>query len=129
MKVILNYKPTNERVEEFQVVQILKTDDVFADLPLAVAEFGREYSKPVLFGDHKGLPTIIEKAELEESLKHLELHHFKLVEEKLIKVDKEQSELSHRLPKGANTDQLMIDNGQVVWAKPEKEEVDKDGNN
>lgn len=120
MKTIVNYKPTKEKIEEFQVVQILEGADVFADLPLAVAEFGRLYAKPVLFGDYKGLPTIIDKEELEEHLKHLELHHFRIENEKLIKVDKEQSELSLRLPKGTSTDQLIMDRGQVVWAKPEE---------
>lgn len=127
MKVLINYKPTKEKIEEFQIVRVVSNSDVFADLPIAVADFGREYDTPVIFGNYKGLPLMIEKEELLKQLENLELHHFRLEEEKLIKVAKEESEISVRLPKGTNTDQLIMDQGHIVWAK--REEGDEEHGN
>ena len=132
MKVLINFKPTKEKLEEYPIIQILKSDDVFLELPLAAAEFGVEYEEPVLFGNIKGIPLVVEKWQVQEQINRLEMHHFKLENEKLIKVPEEESSISLRLPKGTNTDQLIMDNGQVVWAKPqesaETEEVEENGN-
>ena len=123
MKILKNYKKTGKKIEEFDIIKIMDTqEDVFADLPVVAISFGVNYKEPVLFGDYRGIPTVFEKEELMEVLKTTEIKYFKVNEDKLIEVIKEEAEMNLRLPKGTNTDQLIIDNGQIVWAKPIEEE-------
>lgn len=135
MRVLVNYKLTKETVEEHPIIQIVNSDDVFIDLPLAVAEFGLIYKKPVLFGDYNGIPTIKESNIVKELLSNTEIHHFKIKGERLIEVSDKECDMTIRLPKGTNTDQLIYDNGNIVWVKPVEnnhsfeKEADLDGNN
>lgn len=123
MKILKNYKTTGNYVEEFPIIKIMTNqEDVFVELPVVAVDFNREYIEPVLFGDYKGLPTAVEKSELTELLSNTEIKYFNVVEEKLIPTTKEKYELKLRLPKGTDDTQLIIDNGQVVWAKPIEEE-------
>lgn len=123
MKILRNYKTTGKMVEEFPIIKIMTDqEDVFVELPIIAVDFNKEYREPALFGNHNGLPTVIEKEELLEILKDTEIKYFDIEEDKLIPVTKEKYELKLRLPKGTNDTQLFMDNGQVVWAKPIEEE-------
>ncbi|MDR4968356.1 MAG: hypothetical protein RG740_01925 [Acholeplasmataceae bacterium] len=130
MKILMNFKEKKERVEEFSHVSLLVDREVFVDLPICAVDFGRHYDKPVLYGNYNGIPTVYEEAEVIKHLETLKVFHLKNDKGKLTEVSKEDADISIRLPKDTNVDQLVYDNGQVFWAKPvEGKEAETDGNN
>lgn len=120
MKQLINYKPKQEKLEEFPYVLLLLDREVFIDLPICVVEFGRIYDRPVLYGDHKGIPTVYEAEEVKTILARLKVFHLKNDQGKLYEVDEKEADIHVRLPIDTKVDELGYDNGQVFWAKPVK---------
>ena len=131
MKQLINYKPTNEKMDEFPYVKLLLDREVFVDLPICVVDFGRHYNKPVLYGNYQGIPTVYEEKEVIQLLGRLKTFHLKNENGKLTEVEEAEADVHIKLPKDTNVDQLVFDNGQVFWAKPIKKEteVKEDGSN
>lgn len=118
MKQLVNYKTKKDKLEEFPFVELFTDREVFADLPICLVDFSREYDKPVLYGNHKGVPTIYEAVEVQQQLAKLKVFHFKEDQGKLTEVAPEEATIKARLPKDTKVDELIYDNGQIVWAKP-----------
>ncbi len=121
MKKLINYEPKKETLEEFPYVEIMEQKHVFADLPLAVVDFGKTYSKPVLYGNYRGVPTIYDESEVKQHLAKLKLFHFAEDQGKLTEVEAEKATMHVRLPKETIVDQLIFKDGQIIWAKPVEE--------
>src|SRR5690554_3269797 len=129
MKQLINYKVKQERIEEFPHITILYDREVLVDLPICAIDFGRVYEKPVLYGNHKGIPTVYEEAEVKTQLAKLKVFHLKNNQGKLTEVKEEEADVHIRLPKDTDVDQLVFDNGQVFWAKPVEEKGGVDDGN
>lgn len=137
MKVLKNIKPTQETIkpteyESFPVVKILDGEDVFVELPLAALDFGKTYVRPVLYGNHNGIPTVYEELEVKQHLARLKLFHFTEENGKLTEVEAEKATIHVRLPSDTIAEQLIYKNGRIVWAKPveqPQEGVEDNGNN
>jgi hypothetical protein len=121
MKKLINYEPKKETLEEFPYVEIMEQKHVFADLPLAVVDFGKTYSKPVLYGNYRGVPTIYDESEVKQHLAKLKLFHFAEDQGKLTEVEADKATIHVRLPKETIVDQLIFKDGQIIWAKPVEE--------
>ena len=126
MKVLKNYKKTGEFVDEdYPVIKINDSEDVFAELPLCVAEYNTFYKEPVLMIVPNKIPSVIEKAELLKTLSKLKKFYF-LVDEKtgqVQEVGKEKANLTYRLPKDTPVDMLVYTDGEILLI--ENEEVIK----
>jgi len=121
MKILLNYKPLEDTYEGYPYVQLLDNSVVFVELPICVGEFGKRYKKPVLYGNFKGIPTVYEEAEVKQFLADLKLFHLKVEENQLKEVDEAEADIHIRLPKDTPVDQLIYDKGEIIWAKPIKD--------
>lgn len=121
MKVLLNYKPLDQNYEGYPYVHVLDNSVVFAELPICIGEFSKTYNKPILFGNFNGIPTVYEEYEVKEKLQHLKLFHFKVKENRLIEVEEDEADIHIHLPKDTPVDQLIYDKGEVIWAKPIKD--------
>ena len=126
MKVLKNYKKTGEFVDDdYPVIKINDSEDVFAELPLCVAEYNTFYKEPVLMIVPNKIPSIIEKAELLKTLSKLKKFYF-LVDEKtgqVQEVEKEKANLTYRLPKDTPVESLVYKDGEILLI--ENEEVNK----
>ena len=120
MKQLINYKQKQEKLEEFPFVSLLLDREVFMDLPICAVDFDRTYDKPVLYGNHKGIPTVYEAEEVKTYLARLKVFHLKNDQGKLSEVDEKESHIHVRLPVDTKVDELGYDDGQVFWAKPVK---------
>lgn len=130
MKVLKNFKPTNEAIkptdyESFPVVKIIDSEDVLMDLPIAALEFGKSYLKPVVYGNYKGIPTVYEESEVKQHLARLKLFHFAEDQGKLTEVLPDEAKIHVRLPKDTIVDQLIYQDGQIIWAKPVKQPAEE----
>lgn len=125
MKILLNFKPLESTYEGFPYVQLLDNTVVFAELPICIGEFGKRYEKPVLYGNFKGIPTVYEESEVKKILSNLKIFHLKIKENRLEEVDEAEADLHIRLPKDTPVDQLVYDKGEVIWAKPIKDNEEK----
>ncbi len=126
MKIFKNYKVTKEKYEEFPIVKIFDHEEIFAELPFAVVEYGEEFAKPVLYGSWNGLPTIMELEDVKQALAHLKKFYLKEIEKGRVKeTTPEEATIVIRLPKDTNLDELIFENGQIFWAKPQSEGVDE----
>lgn len=126
MKVLKNYKKTGEFVDEdYPVIKINDSEDVFAELPLCVAEYNTFYKEPVLMIVPNKIPSVIEKAELLKTLSKLKKFYFLVDEEtgQVQEVEKEKANLTYRLPKDTPVDMLVYKNGEILLI--ENEEVNK----
>lgn len=125
MKILVNFKQLKKGIEEFPFVEILDKGDVFIDLPIAVAEFGKDYERPVLYGQYKGIPTIHEAEDVVEILKQLKVFHFKNDNGRLIEVDENEADISARLPIDTDISQLAFQDGQIYLVKNIEEGKDE----
>lgn len=114
-KVIKNFKLEKRYVEEFPCVKILESEDVYADIPICLVDFNREYKKPVAYmTENSNIPTIVEEEELMKLIKGTKLFHFKMDEKgTLEEVEKEKSDFSYRLPIDTPVEKLAIIEGQI----------------
>ena len=129
MKQIINFKRKQGGIEEFPYVTLLIDREVFLELPICAIEFGVDYIKPVLYGDHNGVPTVYEHDAVVELLSKLKIFYLKNDQGKLTEVSKGEADVTIRLPKDTNVDQLVYDRGQIFLAKPINEEVTENGIN
>lgn len=118
MKVIKNYKILKEKRDEYPYIKVLDSEDVFIELPICICEFSKEYLKPVLYGNHNGVPTVHEEGFVLNMIAKLKKFYFKVDGEKLIESSDKDYDLIARLPHDTIVDQLIYDRGQIVWAKP-----------
>jgi len=124
MKQLINYKVKAERLAEYPYVTLLVDREVLLGIPVCAIDFGREYQKPVLYGDQNGIPTVYEESEVKTIIAQLKVFHLKNDQGKLTEVDEIDADLHVRLPKDTKVDQLVYDNGQLYWAKPVEENED-----
>jgi len=126
MKVLKNYKKTGKFVDEdYPVVKILDSEDVFAELPLCVVEYNVFYKEPVLIVNPNKIPMVVEKAELLQKISKLKKFYFLVnPETKEVKeVEKDEANFAQRLPKDTPVDQLVYENGEILLI--ENQEVNK----
>ena len=126
MKVIKNYKKVKEAIFEFPFIKIKEDEDVFADLPLCLAEFGVEYVKPIIyFGPDAQIPLVMEENELLARIKDTKLFHFAVNQEtgQLSETEEKNAVFfSQRLPEDTPVDKLAIIEGQLGILEDENEE-------
>lgn len=122
MKILVNFKPLNKQTEDYSFVEIFDRGNVLLDLPICVAEFGVHYKTPVLYGTYKGIAMVREEEEVKQLLDQLKVFHFKVDGNRLIEVPEDEAELHTRLPKDTPVDELIYENGEILWAKPVEED-------
>jgi hypothetical protein len=109
-KVLKNYKQRGGKLEEYPLIKILDYEDVFADLPLCVAEFGVVYVNPVLVDNQ-----VMEYDYVAKKLAELKMFHlFKDDSGSLREVPEGEANLHIRLPKETDLSELHYENGRVV---------------
>jgi hypothetical protein len=114
-KVLKNYKPTDERFEEFPIVAIRYDDEVFLDLPICAVDFGRKYNRPVLFTEVNKIPAVVELAEVPAALKGTKVFHFKVKDDsKVEEVAPDKADIFVRLPEDTNVKELVFMEGQIL---------------
>lgn len=115
MKVLKNFKQTGKFIDEFPYIKIKEDEDIFADLPICLAEYNTEYQKPmVYFGPDNQAPVVMEEKDLMKKIEGTKLFYFSVKEEgKLEEVSKEQANFSYRLPIDVPVDKLAIIQGQL----------------
>lgn len=115
MKVIKNYKKLGSSFEEFPYIKIKDDEDVFAELPICLAEYNVEYEQPlVYFGPDAQIPIVMSLNELKQKIKGTKLFSFKVGEKGLLKVvSKSECDFSYRLPEDVDTEKLAIIDGQI----------------
>jgi hypothetical protein len=113
--LIKNYKNLNEYIEEFPYIKIKDDEDVYAEVPLCMIEFGRIIEKPVLYMNQTlKIPIALSEDEVREKIKGTKLFHLKLNEDKTVEeVKKEDSHFSYRLPIDTPIEKLMVLNGEL----------------
>lgn len=124
MKQLINYKLKQERVEGHPHVTLLTDREVLIGLPICAIEFGQVYQSPVIYGDHKGIPTVYEEAEVREFLSKVRTFHLKNNQGKLTEVSEAEADIHIKLPHDTKVDQLGYQDGQVYWAKPVEDKED-----
>lgn len=119
--VFKNYKQTKNKHEELIEIKVLESEDVFVDLPVAVVEFGVDYEVPIIFGDFKGLPRIMDAKIVLNATK---MFHFgEGVENEdnktasVVEVSEDKAKWHFRLPKDTPIDQLIVVDNQILLAE------------
>lgn len=131
-KILVNYSPTKENMEGFPVVKISRNEEVYVDNPMAAVELGQEYNRPVLYGDYKGVPTILEAAEVASILSELKKFYLKIknkVTGTLEEVDEKDSQIIAWLPKDTKVEGLILKNGRIARIQPQKVVQEEDHGN
>lgn len=115
MKVLKNFKKTGKFIDEFPYVKVKNDEDIYAELPICLAEFGVEYQNPLVYvGPDSAAPVLMEEEELLERIKGTKLFYLKVDEEgKIEEVKKEESNLAYRLPIDTPVEKLAIIQGQL----------------
>ena len=115
MKVIKNFKQTGKFIDEFPYIRIKEDEDVYAELPICLADYNTEYQKPmVYFGPESQTPVVMEEKDLMKKIEGTKLFFLKVEEEGKIKeVSKEEATFSYRLPIDVPVDKLAIIQGQL----------------
>lgn len=126
MKVLKNYKKTGDFIDEdYPVIKFNGSEDVFAELPICVAEYDTFYKEPVLLVLPNSIPQVIEKVDLLRRLSKLKKFYFLVDEEtgEVKEVEESKANLTYRLPKDTPVEKLMYQNGEIVML--EDQEVSK----
>lgn len=115
MKILVNYKKLDIFQDEFFEVELKKFDAVFAEMPIAIAEYDCVYKRPVLYiGLDVKMPTIFEAEALLEKIKGTKLYYFKKLESDGVEeVSKEYAEFAYRLPVDTPVEKLVMIQGQI----------------
>lgn len=127
--VIKNFKFTKEKIEEFNVVKILDSEDVILEMPLGVHEFNQTFEYPIVFGEFQGIAMIQEAETVMERTKMFFLKNLKEDEEtktvSVIECTEKEATTKVRLPRDTKVEELVLINGKVFWAqkveKPKEE--------
>ena len=122
MKQLINYKLTKNRVEEYVEVELLIDREVLVDIPICLIDFGKVYDKAYIVYGTKDVPVALSQQELDKVLKTTKIFKFKIKDSQVIET-KGTPDMEIRLPIGTKVDELIYENGQLLWAKPlDKEE-------
>ena len=115
MQILVNYKKLDVFHDEFFEVELKKLDAVFAEMPIAIAEYDYDYKHPVLYtGPDTKLPLIVEKQELMKKIEGTKVYHFKRVEpNRVVEVPAEEADFGYRLPIDTPVEKLAIIQGQL----------------
>lgn len=117
MKQLINYKLTKNRVEEYVEVELLIDREVLVDIPICLIDFGKVYDKAYIVYGTKDVAVALSQQELDELLKTTRIYKFKIKDSQVIET-KETPDIEVRLPKDTKVDELIYENGQLLWAKP-----------
>ena len=124
MQILINYKKLDVFQDEFFEVELKKFDAVFAEMPIAIAEYDYIYKHPVLYvGVDAKLPIIMESEMLLQKIEGTKLFYFKRVEPNRVKeVSPEGADFGYRLPIDTPVEKLAIIQGQLgLLEEPEEE--------
>jgi hypothetical protein len=127
-KVLRNFKKLHKKVEEFDLIKLRGEEEVLAELPICLCEYGVEYKEPVVMFGQGTFPVCLERKDLEKRIEDTKIFHLKDVKGKVKEVPKEKATVSVRLNKTIDLDQLMFQNNQLVRKplEPKKEEETKE---
>ena len=117
MKQLINYKLTKNKVEEYVEVELLIDREVLVDIPICLIDFGKVYDKAYIAYGTKDVAVALSQQELDELLKTTKIYKFKIKDSQLIET-KGAPDIEVRLPKDTKVDELIYENGQLLWAKP-----------
>lgn len=114
-KVLKNYKPLKESLEEYPLVEIRYNDEVFKDLPICEVDFGVELKRPVLYSHDGRTQTAVEYEWLAARLAQLKRFCLKAnTDGTLYEVPEPEATLRVRLPLDTNIEQLRLENGHII---------------
>lgn len=117
MKQLINYKLTNNKVEEYVEVKLLIDREVLVDIPICLIEFGKVYDKAYVLHGTKEVALALSQEELDELLKTSKIFKFKIKDNQVVET-KGTPDIEIRLPIDTKVDELIYENGQLLWAKP-----------
>lgn len=113
-KILVNY-----RIQSDNTLALKNYGVVFADMPIAIAEYDFEYREPVLANAGLKYPIVIEKEELMNQLKakpkpELKKFKFKINEDTTVKETTGKADVTIELPKDTDVSKLRYINNQIV---------------
>lgn len=117
MKQLINYKLTNNKVEEYVEIKLLTDREVLVDIPICVIEFGKVYDKTYIVYGTKDVAVALSQQELDKLLETTKIFKLKIKDSQVIET-KETPDIEIRLPIDTKVDELIYENGQLLWAKP-----------
>lgn len=122
-KVLRNFKKLNKKFKEFELIKLRADEDVLADLPICLCDYGVDYKEPlVVTGAQGSFPICLEKEEVAKRIKDTRIFNLKKGKEGNLKEvsGSEKAEVSVRLNNDTDLSKLTIENGQLKQ-KPKEE--------
>lgn len=118
-KILVNY-----RIKSDNTLDLKNYGVVFADMPIAIAEYDFEYREPVLANAGLEYPVVIEKEELMKQLKakskpELKKFKFKVNDDGTVKETTGKADVVIELPKDTDVSKLRYTNNQIVLLEEE----------
>lgn len=117
MKQLINYKLTKNKVEEYVEVELLIDREVLVDISICLIDFGKVYDKAYVVYGTKDVAVALSQQELDKLLETTKIFKFKIKDSQVIET-KGTPDIEVRLPKDTKVDELIYENGQLLWAKP-----------
>lgn len=121
-KILVNYKMNKNKT--YTILEGV----VFADMPVAMAEYMVDYDEPVVVNvTQGGVPEIMEKSVFEQKLKELEPKEHERVfyldidaTGKIHEVSEDKAKLRRNLPKDTDVSKLYWMDNQIVMLNDEE---------
>lgn len=117
MKQLINYKLTSNKVEDYVEVKLLLDREVLVDIPICLIEFGRVYDKAYIPQKANEFVMALSQKELDDLLLKTKIFKFKIKDNTVVET-KGTPDIEARLPLNTKVDELIYENGQLLWAKP-----------
>jgi hypothetical protein len=111
-KILVNY-----RIKKDNTLELKDYNCVFADMPMAIAEYDYHYDQPVLVNAGQKFPLVVEKEELLKQLKvkeNLKQFKFKVNPDQTVTETEENPDVTVELPKDTDVSKLRYINKQIV---------------
>jgi len=127
MNILKNYKKLKETLEEYPLIQILYTEDVFVELPVCALPFNTDFIKPVLKTDQGKIPIVMEYDTLKQEIKNskTKLFYFDIEGDKLLEAPSNSYTLRARLPEDTDIKDLIYLNNEILKVEYIEEEGSK----
>lgn len=115
-KILVNYTMNKDRT-----ITIKDYGCIFADKPIAIAEFDYEYQNPTIQQGQYAFPFVVEMDDIIEQAK-LKEFRLKINEDgSIIEASEEEHNLKIRLPHDTDLSELRFENNQLIKLKKESE--------
>lgn len=125
MKILKNYKLTNNKEAEYSEVKLISGDYIYADMKIGMLDFEDEDKALYEFNTvTAGVKELVTRDKILEIISKTKIYHLGKEEGKegLVEVEESKALISQRLPHGLDLTKLEIYNNEVVL-------IEKEGNN